>query len=160
MNAHRGQAMLTYGTCIALGTRGALLRGESGSGKSDLALRFLALPQDEGPPARLVADDQVLLETAGKDVVASAPETLEGLIEVRGLGIQPAPSIPQARLVLVCDLVAAVDVPRMPPKPLEQTSLAGANIPLVRLAPFEASAPLKLKMAILYASSLLREHEQ
>src|SRR4029079_7516031 len=35
---------LVHGTCVALGRRGVLLRGSAGYGKSDLALRFMALP--------------------------------------------------------------------------------------------------------------------
>ena len=37
---------LVHGTCVALGRRAALLRGKPGAGKSDLALRFTALPAD------------------------------------------------------------------------------------------------------------------
>ena len=151
---------LTYGTCVALGPHAALLRGASGSGKSDLALRFLALSGEDTKKARLVADDQVILQATDRGVMASSPEALAGLIEVRGLGIQPAPSIPSARLVLVCDLVEAADVPRMPPEPFDPTALVGADIPSLRLAPFEASTPLKLRMAILNATALLRAVEQ
>jgi HPr kinase/phosphorylase len=142
---------LVHGTCVALGDRAALLRGDSGSGKSDLALRFLALPGDSAGRPSLVADDQVLVEAQDGAVTVSAPEMLAGLIEVRGLGIQKMPSIARARLVLVCDLVAADRVPRMPPDPWNLTTLAGVDIPSLKLSPFEASAPLKLKMALLHA---------
>lgn len=144
---------LVHGTCVALGDRAVLLRGASGSGKSDLALRFLALPAEGAHRPILVADDQVFLEVrdAG-DVIVSAPETIAGNMEVRGLGIVEMPSIAAARLVLVCDLVAADQVPRLPPDPWERTALAGVDIPLLKLSPFEASAPVKLKMALLRAS--------
>jgi len=100
---------------------------------------------------RLVADDQVWLEAQDHVVTVSAPETLAGLIEVRGLGIMEMPSIAHARLVLVCDLVTVDLVPRMPPDPWDRTALAGVDIPSLKLAPFEASAPLKLKLALLRA---------
>lgn len=142
---------LVHGTCVAFGDCAALLRGEPGSGKSDLALRFLALPNDGAMCPSLVADDQVFVEARDGAVTVSAPDTLAGLIEVRGLGIQEMPSIARARLVLVCDLVAADQVPRMPSDPWDRTAVAGVDIPYVKLSPFEASAPLKLKMALLRA---------
>ncbi len=145
---------------MAFGNRAALLRGESGAGKSDLALRFLALPEEDGLCPHLVADDQVWFEAHGKGVTATTPKALAGLIEVRGLGIKRVPFLASAQLVLVCDLVSADHVPRMPPDPLERTVLAGIDIPTLRFSPFEASAPIKLKIALLNAVAPLREAEQ
>lgn len=145
-----------HGTCVALGTDAALLRGGSGAGKSDLALRFLALPDSEEGLPRLVADDQVCLTRAEDSLMASPPPNLAGLIEVRGLGIQTVSFARSARLVVVCDLVAAQDVPRMPPDPWDRTVLAGSEIPVLKLAPFETSAPLKLRLAIVAATAHLR----
>jgi HPr kinase/phosphorylase len=144
---------LVHGTCVALGRRGALLRGSPGAGKSDLALRFMALPDDGALQPRLVADDQVLV-TAGADgkLVASPPPTIAGRIEVRGLGIMEMPFLAQAELVLVCDLVRGEDVPRMPIDAEARTVIAGLPVPTLKLAPFEASAPIKLKMALLQAA--------
>ena len=144
---------LVHGTCVALGRRGVLLRGGAGSGKSDLALRFMALPSEGALCPGLVADDQVYV-TANPDgtLTASAPPTIAGKIEVRGLGIMPVPFLPEAELVLVCDLAGSNDVPRMPPELEKTTVLAGVPLPTLRLAPFEASAPLKLKMALLRAT--------
>ena len=64
----------------------------------------------------------------------------------------PVPFLPEAELVLVCDLAGSNDVPRMPPELEKATVLAGVPLPTLRLAPFEASAPLKLKMALLRAT--------
>jgi HPr kinase/phosphorylase len=145
---------LIHGTCVALGTYAALLRGGSGAGKSDLALRFLALPGEGQTLPRLVADDQVWIEARGPDeLVASPPATLAGKIEVRGIGIVEAPYVAEAQLVLVVDLVAEKEVPRMPPDPLESVSIAGVAVPWLHLAPFELSAALKLKLALLWAAS-------
>jgi HPr kinase/phosphorylase len=144
---------LVHGTCVALGTKAALLRGRSGAGKSDLALRFIALPAEPGLEPRLVADDQVVVEARGpRDLIASPPATLAGKLEVRGLGILEISHLNQARLVLVVDLVPPEDVPRMPPEPSENTVIAGVAVPLLRLAPFEPSSALKLKLALLAAS--------
>ena len=146
-------AELVHGTCVALGNRAALLRGDSGCGKSDLALRFLALPGEGELRPALVADDQVWVEETGDDqATASAPGTIGGMIEVRGLGIAEMPFVAEVPLVLVCDLVEAEAVPRMPSDPWECTKIADVEIALLKLSAFEASAPLKLKMALLLAS--------
>ncbi len=144
---------LVHGTCVALGRRGVLLRGSPGAGKSDLALRFLALPGEGVLCPGLVADDQVYVAaTRDGTLTASVPPTIAGKIEVRGLGIMQMPFLPDAELVLVCDLVGAEAVPRMPPEPQEKTVIAGVPLPTLKLAPFEASAALKLKMALLRAA--------
>jgi serine kinase of HPr protein (carbohydrate metabolism regulator) len=142
-----------HGTCIALGRQGALLRGPSGCGKSDLALRFLFLAR-RGPAARdapvLVADDQVHLTRAGGRVLASSPESIRGKLEVRGIGIVSVKSVPECELVLVVDLVAPEEVERLPAEDLK-VSLVGIELPLVRLAPFETSAAIKLALAVAHA---------
>jgi HPr kinase/phosphorylase len=144
---------LVHGTSVALGRRAALLRGEPGSGKSDLALRFMALPTEGKLQPHLVADDQVWVEACPDGaLIVSAPQAIAGKIEVRGLGIVTVPFLAEARLVLVCNLVEAKDVPRMPPEPWERTVIAGVPVPMLRLDPFELSAPLKLKMALLSAA--------
>jgi HPr kinase/phosphorylase len=141
---------LIHGTCVALGSHAALIRGPSGSGKSDLALRFLALAVELGLEPLLVADDQVWVERQNDgSLVASAPPTLAGKIEVRGLGIVQVPHREAARLALAVDLVLPQDVPRMPTDPPDRITIAGATLPVVKLAPFELSAALKLRLALL-----------
>jgi HPr kinase/phosphorylase len=129
-----------HATSVALGGDGILLRGPSGSGKSDLALRLI----DEG--ARLVADDQTELERVGAGLEMRAPRTIAGRLEVRGLGIVPVPSLAAAQLHLVVDLVAPDAVERLP-EPLFCT-LLGVSVPLLRLAPFAVSATAKLRLAL------------
>jgi HPr kinase/phosphorylase len=149
-----GEAELIHGTCVALGRRAALLRGPSGSGKSDLALRFLFLarrgPAALDPPA-LVADDQVSIRRDGDRVLATAPGSIQGQLEVRGVGIVGVKPVTEAELVLVVDLVDAGLVERLPPIGLT-ARLAGTDLPLVRLTPFEASAPIKLALELARAS--------
>ncbi|MGI8725922.1 MAG: HPr kinase/phosphorylase [Methyloceanibacter sp.] len=144
---------LVYGTCVAFGARAVLLRGESGAGKSDLALRFIALGGDGHDLPALIADDQVWVQKNGSgNLVAFAPETLAGKIEVRGVGIMNVAHRSEARLMLVCDLADRDGVPRLPPEPLACTEMAGVSLPCLTLMPFEASAPLKLKLALLSAA--------
>jgi serine kinase of HPr protein (carbohydrate metabolism regulator) len=144
---------LVHGTCVALGRRAALLRGSPGAGKSDLALRFIALPAEGNLKPLLVADDQVFVEARADGVLhVSPPATIAGKIEMRGLGIVDVPFLAEAELVLVCDLVNGKDVPRMPAEGAKRTHIAGVPVPAMKLAPFEASAPLKLKMALFRAA--------
>jgi HPr kinase/phosphorylase len=145
---------LIHGTCVALGSHAALIRGPSGSGKSDLALRFLALSAEPGLEPLLVADDQVWVERQSDgSLAASAPPTLAGKIEVRGLGIVQVPHREAARLALAVDLVLPQEVPRMPPDPPARITIARETLPVVKLAPFELSAALKLRLALLSAVS-------
>jgi serine kinase of HPr protein (carbohydrate metabolism regulator) len=146
-------AEVVHGTCVALGQRGALLRGPSGCGKSDLALRFLFLAR-RGPAARetpaLVADDRVELRRDGNRLLATPPATIRGKLEVRGVGIVNVKTLPQCELALIVDLVSPVEVERLP-EPGLKARLAGVDLPLIRLAPFEDSAPIKLALAVAHA---------
>lgn len=144
-------AELVHGTCVALGRSAALLRGPSGSGKSDLALRFLFLAR-RGPaalePPTLIADDQVRVRREGAALLVEAPPTLRGKLEVRGLGIVDMKFASQAELVLVVDLVAAAsEVERMPDTDA-RVRLLGVDVPAIRLWAAEPSAPIKLALAL------------
>jgi HPr kinase/phosphorylase len=134
-----------HGSSVAVEGRGILLRGPSGSGKSDLALRLI----DEG--AMLVADDQTELRRAGTGIEMTSPATIAGRIEVRGLGIVDMPHLPSAPLCLVVDLAPNDAVERLPEPRF--CSFEGVAIPAIVLDPFAASAPAKLKLALRCAAS-------
>jgi len=68
-------------SCVAKNGCAILISGRSGSGKSDLALRLI----DRG--ARLVSDDYTLVRRVSGRLLATAPDTIAGKIEVRGLGV-------------------------------------------------------------------------
>ncbi len=137
-----------HGTAVALDGEGVLLRGPSGCGKSDLALRLI----DQG--ARLVADDQTELRLDGDEISMTAPATIAGQIEVRGLGILQVPSVVAAPLRAVVDLVPSAMVERMP-EPRACVFL-GRSVPLLSLAPFEASVVAKLRLALRAAPAMAR----
>jgi UPF0042 nucleotide-binding protein len=131
-----------HGTVVARDGRGVLLRGPSGAGKSDLALRLIL---DRG--FTLVADDRVMLSPGSDGLLATAPETLKGLLEVRGLGIVPAPGgATTAALALVVDLCPGGPVERLPET--RSTILKGMAIPLVHLDPWEVAAAHKVDLAL------------
>ena len=131
---------LIHATCVAVSGSGVLLRGPAGSGKSDLALRLI----DGG--AVLVADDQVALTVRNGGLFAAPPETIAGNIEVRGIGVMNFPHDAEALVALVIDLVAPDMVERMP-EPARCRYLR-IELPLLNLAPFEASAPAKVRLAV------------
>jgi serine kinase of HPr protein (carbohydrate metabolism regulator) len=123
--------------------RGALIEGDSGAGKSDLALRCLA----EG--FRLVADDRVVIWASGDGVYGRAPDSLAGRIEVRGLGVLPISALDMAEIVLQVRCVAnPAHVERLPEP--RSIPLLGKAIAAFQLSPLEASAPMKLRLALEY----------
>jgi len=149
---------LIHATAIANGRHCALLRGPSGIGKSDLALRCLATPPIEGlttAPLQLVADDQVELKRATAEgrvkLIAAPPLALTGLIEIRGIGIARVAHVAPVEVGLVIDLVASgetASIARMPPDPLATETLLGTEVPRIELDPREASAPMKVAAAL------------
>ena len=119
-----------HASAVALDGQGVLILGPSGSGKSSLALQLIGLG------AQLVGDDRIALDRVGRDVIASAPTAIAGLIEARGVGLLRAPSAP-APLRLVVDLGQAESA-RLPP--IRHTCLMDMSLPLV-LGPLTAHLP-------------------
>lgn len=138
--------LLIHGTCVALHDKAALLKGAPGTGKSDLALRFVSSFSGDG--AALVADDQVRIWRQGDRLAAGPPETLAGLLEVRGLGIVEMPHVTGASLCLIVTFLPDDPIPRLPRDPLPREEILGHSLPVLALAPFEVSAAVKLKLAL------------
>jgi hypothetical protein len=138
-----GDAVEIHATAVAIDGRGVLLRGRSGAGKSDLALRLV----DRG--ALLVSDDRVRIERRGGMLYLlpppAAPAALRHRLEVRGLGIVPLPGIAEAPLALVVDLAPGRSLERLPEP--QSCGYLGKAVPLLTLDPFAASAPAKLRLA-------------
>ncbi len=143
-----------HATAVALpvpagiGRRGAdaplaavLLRGASGSGKSDLALRLITRHG-----ARLIADDQVIMQAQDGQVVCTAPAAIAGMIEIRGVGLVRVSETSGVALALVVDLVARNAVERLPAG--ARATLCNIPVPLVRLHAFDDSAADKVMAAL------------
>jgi HPr kinase/phosphorylase len=127
--------MQIHGSCVARAGAAVLVLGPPGSGKSDLALRLI------GRGWMLVADDQVLVE--GRAV--SAPPSLRGLLEIRGLGIfEGLPTADGAALALAVELVPPDGIARLP----LPAAWGDAGVPRIALHGFEASACDKLGWAL------------
>lgn len=128
-----------HATSVAIRGRAVLLSAPSGGGKSDLALRLI----DRG--ATLVSDDYTLVKRMEGRLIATAPATIAGRMEVRGIGIVDLPTTPEAPVALLIEL--ADDVERMS-LDMRRRAIAGLDVPVARLSPFEASAPIKVELAL------------
>ena len=118
-----------------------LLRGPSGSGKSDLALRLIARYG-----AQLISDDQVIIRAPAKQLLCEAPPELAGMIEVRGLGLLRLDAHTGAPVALLVDLVARADVPRLPEN--DTVTLCNIAIPRLKLHAFDDGTPDKIIAAL------------
>ena len=127
-----------HASTVAIGGHAVLIEGPSGAGKSDLALRLI----DRG--AVLVSDDYTALTPANGHLSASAPAAIAGRLEVRGIGIVPVTHVEQVPVALLIRL--STEVERMPEA--ESRSLAGVDIPVIAIDPREASAPIKVELAL------------
>jgi serine kinase of HPr protein (carbohydrate metabolism regulator) len=112
-----------HATAVLVGADGVLIRGESGAGKSALAL---ALIERAG---RLIADDRLTLSACHGRIVATAPVSISGKIELRGRGIIDVPHEPSGVIRLVVDIVSEDRVERMPEPHNLSTTLLGITLP-------------------------------
>jgi len=125
-------------TGVAIGGRGVLIEGASGTGKSSLALALI----DRG--ATLIGDDGVLLEPRGERLWALPPPNISGLLEIRNVGLANLPASPAA-VALVVRLDS--NAPRLP-QAAGIAVLAGVSVPLIRLYPGSMCLHLRAEWAL------------
>lgn len=131
-----------HATAVAIGGRGVLLTGRPGAGKSDLALRLI----DRG--GVLVSDDRVIATAEGGRLWLSPPLTIAGLIEVRGIGLVRMPFLDHVPACLLIDLGME---PERLPDPVTR-DVNGVALPLLALRPFDASAAIRVELAVALAA--------
>lgn len=139
MNSKSLSSETLHVSCVATGGRAILISGRSGSGKSDLALRLI----DRG--ATLVSDDYTMVRRIDGRLLAKAPDTIRGKIEVRGVGVLEFETASDVPVCLMVDLDR--DVERLPPE-RETMSIAGVAVPVIAANALEASAPVKVEAAL------------
>lgn len=142
----KNEETLLHATAVAINGRAILIRGGSGTGKSDLALRLI----DEG--AVLVADDYICVSPRNGSVYVSAPDEISGKMEVRGLGVLAVDCEAAVLLALVADLVTPEKIERLPEP--SWCRIRDITVPRIDLTPFEASATAKLRAALRFHGDL------
>lgn len=128
-----------HATTVAIDGRAVLITGPSGAGKSDLALRLI----DRG--FVLVSDDQTIVRKVGNQLSATAPPTISGKLEVRGIGIVDMPCIDEQLVALVVELTS--EIQRLPDDSRERPIL-GMLVPLISVDAMTASAASKVALAL------------
>lgn len=140
MNAPRAlSAETVHASSVAIGGRAVLITGPSGSGKSDLTLRLI----DRG--FTLVSDDQTIVRRDGNRLIASAPPTIAGKLEIRGMGIIDMETESDVPIALLVELTS--EIQRLPDENRERPIL-GVPLPLVSVDAMAASAPSKVALAL------------
>jgi serine kinase of HPr protein (carbohydrate metabolism regulator) len=137
--SRRLSSEMLHATTVSKDGRAVIIAGRSGSGKSDLALRLF----DRG--FVLVSDDQTMVSKSGETLVASAPATIKGKLEVRGVGIVEVPIADEAAVSIVVELSSEIE--RLPDDG-ESRAILGIEVPMIRLDGLEASAPAKVELAL------------
>jgi serine kinase of HPr protein (carbohydrate metabolism regulator) len=128
-----------HASTVAVDGRAVLISGPSGSGKSDLALRLL----DRG--FTLVSDDQTIVRREGNRLIASAPPTIKGKLEIRGVGIVEMETVTDVPVALYVELTS--EIVRLPDDRRERPVL-GVNLPLISVDAQTASAASKVALAL------------
>jgi serine kinase of HPr protein (carbohydrate metabolism regulator) len=139
MRGPRLSAETLHSTTVALDGRAVLISGPSGAGKSDLALRLL----DRG--FVLVSDDQTIVKKEGDRIVATAPPTIAGKLEVRGVGIVDVERAENVAVALVVELTS--EMQRLPDDSRQRVIL-GVPVPLISIDAAAASAPSTVALAL------------
>ncbi len=133
-----------HATCVAINDNGVLLTGSPGAGKSDLALRLIS------SGAVLVGDDQVIISRQANQLIVSGPENLQGMLEVRGVGICLYPYMKECKLAAVIDLEQGITPERLPDMKQQTRTILGLNVASVLLDPFHASGVAKVQALLTF----------
>lgn len=139
-----------HATAVDFDGAGILIVGKSCSGKSDLALRLI-----ENRSAVLISDDRTDLKIENDQLMACCPKNIEGLLEVRGVGIIEQKFIKQSIVRLVVMAAEPSEIERLPRPTFFENQ--GISVPSIKLCLLEASAADKVVVKL---KSVLEETKQ
>ena len=128
-----------HSTCVVIDDNGVLILGDSGSGKSDLALRLI----DSG--ATLISDDISICRKNSNNIYLYCPPEIKGLLEVREIGIITVPFVERIRLRLVVNLKSNNNE-RFPKE--SSFRILGIKIPIINIEGKNSSAVAKIKVKL------------
>ena len=128
-----------HSSSIVIDDNGVLILGDSGSGKSDLALRLI----DNG--ATLISDDISICRKNSNNIYLYCPPEIKGLLEVREIGIITVPFVERIKLRLVVNL-RSKNNERFPKD--NSFRILGIKIPLISIEGKNSSAVAKIKVKL------------
>ena len=116
------QNQIVHASAVSVENRGVLILGPSGAGKSGLALELISRG------AELISDDRTILTKKNGGLIASAPATIKGRIEARGIGLLATHPAPPTLITLAVDLGRSPGA-RLPER--QTLALLGVEIDLI-----------------------------
>ena len=128
-----------HSSSVVIDDNGVLIMGNSGSGKSDLALRLI----DNG--ATLISDDISICKKTLNNIYLYCPPEIKGLLEVREIGIMTVPFVEKIKLQLVVNLKSKNNE-RFPKD--SSLKILGIKIPLINIDGKNSSAIAKIKLKL------------
>lgn len=81
LDEHLAEETLMHGVFMSIHGKGVIIRGDSGIGKSEIALELIKRGH------LLIADDCVELFHVGSSIIGKSPAVLTNLLEIRGIGV-------------------------------------------------------------------------
>ncbi|SJZ69421.1 Hpr(Ser) kinase/phosphatase [Anaerorhabdus furcosa] len=142
-----------HGVLISVFGKGVLITGESGMGKSEIALELIRRGHV------LVADDRVDVSKVHNNLIGHSPELLQGMLEIRGIGIIDVAKMFGASSLLAKDNIDVViklekyddkmDYARVGIEEDKYTNILDINIPTIILPVKEGRS-----MAVLVESAV------
>ena len=128
-----------HSSSVVIDDNGVLILGDSGSGKSDLALRLI----DNG--ATLISDDISICRKNSNNIYLYCPPEIKGLLEVREVGIITVPFVERIKLRLVVNLKSNNNE-RFPKD--SSYRILGIKIPIINIEGKNSSAVAKIKVKL------------